>query len=300
MRMAKAAVAVGLTALISGLWGQPAAASSYSVQVNGSPVPYESSIVNGRVMVPIAALRAFKNVSLSWNNETKLAVLKRGSTVIRLTAGSRTATVNGRTVAVDAPVEVRGGRIMAPFRLVAEALGAKVTVDGATGTVRIQDTAGGEAAKDGELPAQRAKAVGLPTTGDKKVPFAAGEEPLSRTYYFPEGRADRYLLETDEVVYYYVIRDSEAELVWAAKLDRSSTQTKPEITRLFGHPAEEEYGKAPALASRYAYFSRTEWSGQVAYGLVGKDGEKQESGTLKDWTGSRFIVAIPEETVPEK
>jgi hypothetical protein len=48
---------------------------------------------------------------------------------VALYSGARSATVNGATVSLDAPAEIRVGRIMVPLRFVASSLGATVVYD---------------------------------------------------------------------------------------------------------------------------------------------------------------------------
>jgi len=55
---------------------------------------------------------------------------KRGGQTIRLTIGSKTAYVDGRTVTLHAPAAIVDDRTCVPLRFVSEALGAAVHWDG--------------------------------------------------------------------------------------------------------------------------------------------------------------------------
>ena len=75
--------------------------------------------------------------SVDWNGAAQTVTATNGDTVVRLTIGSATATVNGVSVTIDQPGVVVNGRTLVPLRFVAESFGVSVNWNGATRTVTI-------------------------------------------------------------------------------------------------------------------------------------------------------------------
>lgn len=98
---------------------------------------------DARTLAPIRTVAEALGAQVSWDGERRQATLRRGEDAIVLTLGEAFATVNG------APMALPGGapallarwegaeRTMVPLRFVAEAFGAEVVWDSATGTARI-------------------------------------------------------------------------------------------------------------------------------------------------------------------
>ncbi|MDH7579136.1 MAG: ABC transporter substrate-binding protein, partial [Bacillota bacterium] len=77
---------------------------------------------------------------VEWDGKTKTATAIKGDTVVKLTIGSKIASVTQRGVTqviLDAPATVVKGRTMVPLRLISEAFGAKVTWDDQSRLVRV-------------------------------------------------------------------------------------------------------------------------------------------------------------------
>ena len=68
---------------------------------------------------------------------TSTATLTTADTVIVITVGAATATVNGESVTLDSPAVIVSDRSFMPVRFVAETLGGTVAWDGATSTATI-------------------------------------------------------------------------------------------------------------------------------------------------------------------
>ena len=93
-----------------------------------------------RVMVPMRAVFEALGATVDWNQATQTVTAKKGDTVINLTIGDTSATVNGQVITIDQPAVLLGGgifRIMVPIRFIAESLGAEVVWDPTTQTVII-------------------------------------------------------------------------------------------------------------------------------------------------------------------
>lgn len=91
-------------------------------------------IVDGRTLVPIRSVAEVLGAQVNWEDSTQTVLIDKGDKHIELTIGSKSPTVNGSPVNLDAPAVIINGRTMVPLRFVSEALGAKVVWDG---TVKI-------------------------------------------------------------------------------------------------------------------------------------------------------------------
>ena len=121
---------------------QPPAApplAAPTVILNGDEITFDvlPRIQNGRVLVPLRAIFEAMGATVNWDNITKTATAKKDGTTVILTSGSETATINGRTVALDQPGVVINGRTLAPLRFVGEAFGGDVHWDETSRTVYI-------------------------------------------------------------------------------------------------------------------------------------------------------------------
>lgn len=107
------------------------------MKVNGTDVkvepPYET---NGVTMVPLSVITKAFGAKLALK-DNKVITLTYGKHVIVLTIGSKSATINGKKIALQAAPVIRNGVTMVPLRVIVEAFGAKIQVDKATKTITI-------------------------------------------------------------------------------------------------------------------------------------------------------------------
>lgn len=100
-----------------------------AIDNNGSS-PY---ILNKKTMVPLRFTSEKMGASVSWTNNNKPVTIRYGTSIVTLTAGSRTikVTQNGKSVqkTLDQAPVLKNGRIYVPLRAVAENLGFKVSYD---------------------------------------------------------------------------------------------------------------------------------------------------------------------------
>ena len=94
-------------------------------------------IVESRTMLPVRFVAEAFGAEVGWDGATSTATVKTATTEIKIAIGANSATVNGKTVELDAPAFIEGGRTYLPVRFVSENLGAKVGWDGATSTVTL-------------------------------------------------------------------------------------------------------------------------------------------------------------------
>ncbi len=91
----------------------------------------------GRTLVPIRFVTEAIGAKVEWLAATKQVRITDGDTVILLTIGSKTATVNGKAVTIDAPATLTNARTFVPLRFISETLGADVVYTAATKSITI-------------------------------------------------------------------------------------------------------------------------------------------------------------------
>ncbi len=112
-----------------------------SVYSNGNPVADKGVILEGRTLVPVRGVFEFMGYTVNWDNNTKTATLtnEKKETVIKLTNGATTFTVNDEVITPDVPQQIIDGRFMLPLRAVGEAVNAKVGWNEETKTATINE-----------------------------------------------------------------------------------------------------------------------------------------------------------------
>ena len=115
------------------------AASAQTIEVDGQPLPARAVKQAGRTLVPLRPI--FQALGARVTYAAGRIQGQKGDRSVDLTLGSAQARVNGAPVTLDVPARLIGTDTYVPLRFVAEALGAKVTVEGAT--IRVASTAGG-------------------------------------------------------------------------------------------------------------------------------------------------------------
>ncbi|MCT4618451.1 MAG: stalk domain-containing protein [Marinisporobacter sp.] len=111
-----------------------------AIKVDGKEIltdqlPY---LENSRTFVPIRFIAEALDVQeINWEASTQTAMLKHNEKTLYLPMGSKSASVNGMNIELDAPVNVYKGRTFVPVRFVAEAFDCNVTWDAYTHTVNI-------------------------------------------------------------------------------------------------------------------------------------------------------------------
>lgn len=100
-------------------------------------------IVNSRTLVPLRGIFEEIGAQVTWDQKTKTATVRDDNHTIVIPIGSKTATVDGKTVSLDTPAELSAthgsARTLVPVRFIAEALGAQVGWVNAPQTVLISN-----------------------------------------------------------------------------------------------------------------------------------------------------------------
>ena len=133
------------------LLSAPAWAQGISVELDGRQLSFDQppAMMGGRLLVPLRGIFEALKADVVYDGATRSIQATKGSRVVQLQLGSRTAVIDGRTLFLDVPADTIGGRTMVPLRFVSEALGADVKWEGATKTVRLSSTGGQETADPG-------------------------------------------------------------------------------------------------------------------------------------------------------
>ena len=143
--LSRVAVVILASLLLAAGLGCPCAvsASSYGVTVDGVAVyfsdqaPYEK---DGRIMVPVRAPMEALGAVVAWDAANQAVTLTRNGITAVFTVGQTTYTVNGQVKTMDVAPEVVSERVAFPVRFCAEAMGATVDWNEATGTVQISSS----------------------------------------------------------------------------------------------------------------------------------------------------------------
>ncbi|QWU17544.1 Copper amine oxidase N-terminal domain-containing protein [Paenibacillus sophorae] len=283
-------------AIVSG--GTSFAAGEIEVIVNNNAGGQGTSayLANGTTMVPLNVVRQIPGISVSWDNKTKTVTVMKGSKMISLVAGQKTAFADSGKITLSMPATLEKGRIMVPLRFIAEVSGAYVTWNSYSRTVYVAkaDNRLMERLASGNLTDARRAVMQLPRVSKIRnlEPTPSSLEGQSFTYYFPEGEYKRFLIGGGDVVSYYEVVNERSQLIWTARLTGGA---KTDSVLFFKETkAIEESGVRPILKSRLAYFHVMPHIGAASYGFIGPDGTVTELGT-KDVTMNEEVVDIPEE-----
>jgi len=138
-------VALMLAILAFAVAGTPGLAQGAAVpgiEVGGQQLVWgecQPVLAEGRVLVPVAALATALGATAEWLPEQQTVWITGDwrSDAIRFDLKNQKAFVNGQAVDPGVPARASKGRVYAPVRFVAEALGASVEWDGRAQVIRI-------------------------------------------------------------------------------------------------------------------------------------------------------------------
>lgn len=116
-----------------------ASMATIKVEVDGERLSFDvpPMMIQNRTMVPLRGVFEAMGAQVNWDAPTATITANKADRDVKLTVGNRSATVNGRTVMLDAPPMIVRGSTMVPLRFVSEALGADVKWLSASQTVSI-------------------------------------------------------------------------------------------------------------------------------------------------------------------
>ncbi|NTU61043.1 MAG: copper amine oxidase N-terminal domain-containing protein, partial [Caldiserica bacterium] len=94
--------------------------------------------IKGTTYVPMRFIGERLGAQILWDAKLRKVTYILGSVTVELVIGSTEATVNGRKTKMPGAAVVINGKTLVPVRFVAEALGAKVSFDAASGAITIE------------------------------------------------------------------------------------------------------------------------------------------------------------------
>lgn len=97
-------------------------------------------IKNDRTLVPMRGIFESLGAEVIWNGADRSIVGIKDNTVIFLQIDNQVATINGAAYTLDAPPSIINDKTYVPTRFITEALGGKITWDGETRTVLIEQS----------------------------------------------------------------------------------------------------------------------------------------------------------------
>lgn len=109
------------------------------VTVNGDYVKSQNRgyLKSGVTMVSLRDIGDIFAADVGWDGKTSTASVVTATKNIAVTKNKKTATVNGKSVALDSGAAIVADRIYVPLRFLSETLGANVTWDESTITAHI-------------------------------------------------------------------------------------------------------------------------------------------------------------------
>ena len=117
---------------ISNIFAIDILVNNQSVIMDVKPV-----LIEGRTLVPVAAITQALNGEVHWDPSTKTVTITRNLDIIMLQLENNTAIVNGEHIILDVPAQAIDNRTMVPVGFIAQAFGEKVEWDSSARTVLI-------------------------------------------------------------------------------------------------------------------------------------------------------------------
>ncbi|PYG89704.1 copper amine oxidase-like protein [Ruminiclostridium sufflavum DSM 19573] len=132
---------LGFAVLYTCMSSSSSATQNIIVSINGKRLSYSESPINvdGRILIPAAALKEEPDIAVEWVGNTKALVITHAvkSITIYLKIGQPGALVNGSEKELEGTPEIFNGRAFVPLRFIFESMGAKVEWNGTMKTVNI-------------------------------------------------------------------------------------------------------------------------------------------------------------------
>jgi len=260
--------------------GSSAYAAAPSVFVNGE-LQYDAMMVKGNAMIKLRALADPAWLVFAYDPKTRVVMFhtKDNKITVKLREGEKKATVNGKSVPIDAAVVNKNGLTYVPIRFISETLGAYVKYYAQDNRVIVRTPTVQkeyETLMNGDLTEARKIALNLPKIKGDAPPLEYGEGYHHFGYTFPEGEALRFVFDDAgyDYGYYEVNEEGLAILKWQSD-----------------EVAKREWGVEPKFESS-VYFLDEFMGGIYTYGKTDVHGNSQELGRLQTDGMNRKVVPI--------
>ncbi len=107
--------------------GNPVASAGGKPQYIDPANPAVAPIVeNDRTLIPIRFIAESLGATVSWNDATQTATLVKDDTNVSIKIGENKITVNGSSIPLDVPAQLKNERTLLPLRAVSDAFGKNV------------------------------------------------------------------------------------------------------------------------------------------------------------------------------
>ncbi|MEG0694152.1 MAG: stalk domain-containing protein [Erysipelotrichaceae bacterium] len=121
-----------LFCLLIGLGSNAVSASSgISIYINGEKQSFSNQAIieNGNTLVPLRGIFEALGATVKFNPSDQTIHAYRELTNVKLKIGSKNAEVDGTSVTLSVPAQVKNGNTLVPLRFIGESLGANVQWD---------------------------------------------------------------------------------------------------------------------------------------------------------------------------
>ncbi|KAB8139243.1 hypothetical protein F9U64_01060 [Gracilibacillus oryzae] len=136
-KLLNALIALVMISTFSGI--SVSAADGVSILINGEKQYYDQPpiVQDGRTLVPLRGIFEALGADVGWDAKNRVVTAEKDDIDIWLKIGSKYTKVNGQTVTIDVPAQIKNARTLVPLRFVSESLGADVGWNASTRTVDI-------------------------------------------------------------------------------------------------------------------------------------------------------------------
>ncbi len=200
-RKSIAVVVMMILVLFGTTVGSYSSSETVTVMYNGSVIEFDqlTEIKDGRTMVPpLRSIFEALGMEVIWDDSTKQITAVKKDLVIILRIDSTNPMVNGQTVDIDSAPYIKNGRTLVPLRFITESTGAKVSWDGNTRTVFIEE--GGDYVESTEI-VEVIDGVETIESGDKVLTLTYPVVDTGQVTYFSDTREISSLNEGGEAFY---------------------------------------------------------------------------------------------------
>jgi len=197
--------------------------SEASINYKSVQMDEPAYISSGRTLVPLRFLGEALGAQVSWDSGSKKAKLSMPNSEIIVQTGSLSGIVDGKTVEMDVPAEVKKGHLFVPLRFISENLGAFVTYDPDTRNIMIRNAdVSNWAVYDGQSDLKYKHPAAWPMTPLK-------DDPSKLTLLTPNGSTLQTYTSTEKPsVLEGEFRKSYEELGWSYETTYMDDENDPE------------------------------------------------------------------------
>lgn len=167
--------------LVSGNAQTADAAPSAKVSLDGRTLSLDPPpvFVNNRTLVPYSSLVSALGGRADWDAKNKTVTAISGDVTVKLTIGSTTAVVNGKSVTLDVAPTTIDERTYVPLRFISEAFGKWVSYSNTNG-VSIESTRTVKASSGFVTLKKKPSRIVTLSTSDTEIVYALGGSVVGR------------------------------------------------------------------------------------------------------------------------